>query len=101
MQVEKRFKWIWADHGDDISMQYAGTGALKSGFTRTGRQQPSACHSCHGAFLQTILPARLREQRMPGLLSPSFVRRNIIVAKVQMLCHRGLMRAALVGLCSC
>ena len=38
-QVEKRFKWIWADHGDDISMQYAGTGALKSGFTRTGRHQ--------------------------------------------------------------
>lgn len=35
-QVEARFKWIWADHGDDISRQYAGTGALKSGFTRTG-----------------------------------------------------------------
>lgn len=43
-QVEKRFKWIWADHGDDISMQYAGTGALKSGFTRTGRQQHLECH---------------------------------------------------------
>jgi hypothetical protein len=38
-QVEKRFKWIWADHGDDISRQYAGTGALKSGFTRTGKCQ--------------------------------------------------------------
>lgn len=37
MQVEKHFKWIWADHGDDISRQYAGTGALKSGFTRTGK----------------------------------------------------------------
>ena len=46
VQVEKRFKWIWADHGDDISMQYAGTGALKSGFTRTGRQQHST-YECH------------------------------------------------------
>ena len=40
LQVEKRFKWVWADHGDDISRQYAGTGALKSGFTRTGRLLP-------------------------------------------------------------
>lgn len=37
-QVEKKFKWMWADHGDDISRQYAGTGALKSGFTRTGKR---------------------------------------------------------------
>ncbi len=29
---------LWADHGDAISMQYAGTGALKSGFTRTGKR---------------------------------------------------------------
>ena len=35
-QVEAQFKVIWANHGDDISLQYAGTGALKSGFTRTG-----------------------------------------------------------------
>lgn len=38
VQVERRFKWVWADHGDDISRQYAGTGALKSGFTRTGQR---------------------------------------------------------------
>jgi len=38
LQVERRFKWVWADHGDDISRQYAGTGALKSGFTRTGQR---------------------------------------------------------------
>ncbi len=36
--MERRFKWVWADHGDDISRQYAGTGALKSGFTRTGQR---------------------------------------------------------------
>ena len=35
-QVEALFKVMWANHGDDISLQYAGTGALKSGFTRTG-----------------------------------------------------------------
>lgn len=34
--MEAQFKVIWANHGDDISLQYAGTGALKSGFTRTG-----------------------------------------------------------------
>ena len=38
LQVEQRFKILWADHGDDISRQYAGTGALKSGFTRTGKR---------------------------------------------------------------
>ena len=38
VQVERQFRLAWADHGDDISRQYAGTGALKSGFTRTGRR---------------------------------------------------------------
>lgn len=38
-QVEQQFKVLWADHGDDIARQYAGTGALKSGFTRTGGWQ--------------------------------------------------------------
>ena len=37
-QVHQAFRVIWADHGDDISRQYAGTGALKSGFTRTGKR---------------------------------------------------------------
>ena len=32
------FKSAWADAGDDVSRQYAGTGALKSGFTRTGKR---------------------------------------------------------------
>ncbi|GMH37947.1 hypothetical protein BSKO_05831 [Bryopsis sp. KO-2023] len=36
--VEERFKILWADHGDECSLQYAGTGALKSGFTRTGKR---------------------------------------------------------------
>lgn len=37
-QLEARFKVLWANHGDEISRQYAGTGALKSGFTRTGKR---------------------------------------------------------------
>jgi len=30
------FKNVWADHADMISVQYSGTGALKTDFTRTG-----------------------------------------------------------------
>ena len=36
--VEKAFRVMWADHGDEISRQYAGTGAMKSAFTRTGKR---------------------------------------------------------------
>ncbi|KYQ89139.1 putative phosphoinositide phosphatase [Tieghemostelium lacteum] len=32
------FKNIWANHGDTISLQYSGTGALKNDFTRTGKR---------------------------------------------------------------
>lgn len=32
------FKNIWADNGDIISIEYSGTGALKSDFTRTGQR---------------------------------------------------------------
>ena len=28
------FFLVWADHGDDISIQYSGTGALKGDFVR-------------------------------------------------------------------
>lgn len=37
-QVEVAFRVMWADHGDEISRQYAGTGAMKSAFTRTGKR---------------------------------------------------------------
>ncbi|KAN0039756.1 hypothetical protein ACTA71_006992 [Dictyostelium dimigraforme] len=37
-QFEHVFKNIWADHGDAISTQYSGTGALKNDFTRTGKR---------------------------------------------------------------
>ena len=29
---------MWADHGDSVSTAYAGTGALKSDYTRTGKR---------------------------------------------------------------
>lgn len=38
MQLQHPFRILWADHGDALSWQYAGTGALKSGFTRTGKR---------------------------------------------------------------
>lgn len=36
--VDTAFRVMWADHGDEISRQYAGTGAMKSAFTRTGKR---------------------------------------------------------------
>jgi len=35
---ESVFRNVWADNGDACSLQYAGTGALKSDFTRTGKR---------------------------------------------------------------
>eukprot|EP01132_Coremiostelium_polycephalum_P001097 gene1097-1390_t len=37
-EFEYIFKNTWADHGDRISLQYSGTGALKNDFTRTGKR---------------------------------------------------------------
>ena len=31
------FRHTWADHANLISVQYAGTGALKTDYTRTGK----------------------------------------------------------------
>lgn len=35
---ESLFKSVWADNADVISIQYSGTGALKTDFTRTGKR---------------------------------------------------------------
>eukprot|EP01114_Cavostelium_apophysatum_P012403 TRINITY_DN2767_c0_g1_i1.p1 TRINITY_DN2767_c0_g1~~TRINITY_DN2767_c0_g1_i1.p1 ORF type:complete len:468 (-),score=102.56 TRINITY_DN2767_c0_g1_i1:160-1563(-) len=37
-EIEVVFKNAWANNGDVLSVQYSGTGALKSDFTRTGRR---------------------------------------------------------------
>ncbi|XP_015608691.1 phosphatidylinositide phosphatase SAC1 [Cephus cinctus] len=36
--LEYVFKQVWADNADVISVQYSGTGALKTDFTRTGKR---------------------------------------------------------------
>ena len=38
VELEKTFKTVWADNADNCSLQYAGTGALKTDFTRTGKR---------------------------------------------------------------
>jgi uncharacterized short protein YbdD (DUF466 family) len=35
---EEKFKNIWADNGDHISLAYSGTGAMKSDYVRTGKR---------------------------------------------------------------
>jgi len=36
--LESMFKSVWADNADYVSIQYSGTGALKTDFTRTGKR---------------------------------------------------------------
>ncbi|VFQ93501.1 unnamed protein product [Cuscuta campestris] len=38
--LDESFKNLWADHGDDISIQYSGTPALKGDFVRCGQRTP-------------------------------------------------------------
>ncbi|KAJ7530194.1 hypothetical protein O6H91_15G084400 [Diphasiastrum complanatum] len=35
---DEQFKQLWADHGDNISIQYSGTSALKGDFVRHGKR---------------------------------------------------------------
>ncbi|XP_060193804.1 phosphoinositide phosphatase SAC6-like [Lycium barbarum] len=36
--LDESFKFLWANHGDDISIQYSGTPALKGDFVRYGHR---------------------------------------------------------------
>ncbi|CAH1403962.1 unnamed protein product [Nezara viridula] len=38
VDLENAFKTLWSDHADVISMQYSGTEAMKTDFTRTGKR---------------------------------------------------------------
>jgi hypothetical protein len=38
LYFESLFKSVWADNADVISIQYSGTGALKTDYTRTGKR---------------------------------------------------------------
>eukprot|EP00850_Spirogloea_muscicola_P015724 SM000123S25836 [mRNA] locus=s123:87963:93674:- [translate_table: standard] len=48
-----QYKILWANHGDDISKQYSGTGALKGDFVRFGKRTTQG-------FLQDGINALLR-----------------------------------------
>lgn len=39
--LDHMFQNVWADNADAISMQYSGTGALKTDYTRTGKRSKS------------------------------------------------------------
>lgn len=39
--IHREFKILWANHGDEVSIQYSGTHALKGDFVRYGRQTVS------------------------------------------------------------
>ena len=49
---ENKFKNIWADLGDHVSLAYSGTGAMKSDFVRTGKR------TIFGALNDGILTTR-------------------------------------------
>ncbi|XP_016472052.2 phosphoinositide phosphatase SAC6-like [Nicotiana tabacum] len=38
LNLDESFKILWANHGDDISLQYSGTPALKGDFVRYGKR---------------------------------------------------------------
>ncbi|XP_062913399.1 phosphatidylinositide phosphatase SAC2-like [Mobula hypostoma] len=66
--IQRIFQIMWANNGDAISRQYAGTAAMKSDFTRTGERKLSGvmkdgyrsanryylCHFRH-AYRQTVI----------------------------------------------
>ncbi|XVE82399.1 hypothetical protein DITRI_Ditri16bG0001400 [Diplodiscus trichospermus] len=37
--LDESFKILWANHGDDISVQYSGTAAIKGDFVRSGQRR--------------------------------------------------------------
>ncbi|CCI47497.1 unnamed protein product [Albugo candida] len=53
---ENVFKHVWGNHADAISRMYAGTGALKTDFTRTGRRTKLGVFmDVYNSFLRYIL----------------------------------------------
>lgn len=49
---DSAFKHTWADHADALSAVYAGSGALKTDYTRTGRRSKA------GTFRDLVMSAR-------------------------------------------
>lgn len=54
--LEMAFRGLWTDNADAISMQYSGTGALKTDYTRTGVRS-------HKGMLQDLVRSAMRYYR--------------------------------------
>ncbi|GLD99718.1 hypothetical protein PINS_up008446 [Pythium insidiosum] len=54
--LERVFKHVWGNNADAISLHYAGTGALKTDFTRTGkRTKRGALQDAYNSCLRYVL----------------------------------------------
>lgn len=53
---EARFKHVWADNADAMSLRYTGVGALKTDFTRSGKR------SGKGIAQDAIKSVKVRER---------------------------------------
>ncbi|GFS16972.1 phosphatidylinositide phosphatase SAC2 [Elysia marginata] len=79
----KTYQQIWANNGDVISRQYAGTAALKGDYTRTGERKFSGVMKdgvnsanryylrFRDAYCQAAIDLTLGQPVSPGLLAPT------------------------------
>ncbi|KAL0230040.1 hypothetical protein PCE1_003604 [Barthelona sp. PCE] len=47
--AQRAFRYLWADHGDVLALQYAASPAMKRDFVRTGRRSPIGV-LCDGSY---------------------------------------------------
>lgn len=86
-QVEQVINILWADNGDAVSLQYAGTPAMRSDFTRTGvltfrGQINDAMNSAYRYYLNNFIDGsyqdsidlflQTRQGSLPKSYSPEF-----------------------------
>ncbi|XP_068141812.1 phosphatidylinositol-3-phosphatase SAC1-like isoform X2 [Drosophila tropicalis] len=65
---ESLFKGVWADNADLVSLQYSGTGALKTDFTRTGkRTKAGALQDGKNSLMRYYLNNFADGQRQDGI----------------------------------
>lgn len=81
--INDMFRNIWADHADALSMQYSGTGALKTDFTRTGKR------STQGA-LQDLTNSCIRYVKNNYFDGPRQDAYDILTGKYEISTSRGL-----------
>ena len=62
---------VWADHGDTVSRAYAGTGALKTDFTRTGkRSKEGALQDGYNSVMRYVRNNFFDGDRQVSILEP-------------------------------